>query len=97
MCADPRVRLLHAAIRAVVFLVGMAVMVLPAAAQTIAAGYYHTLILKSDGTVWAVGESAWTQAYRSMKRCEWRADVRIVSRLSVYMIEPPFADGSAHC
>jgi alpha-tubulin suppressor-like RCC1 family protein len=33
----------------------------PASAQTVAAGWSHTVILKSDGTVWAVGYNAFGQ------------------------------------
>jgi alpha-tubulin suppressor-like RCC1 family protein len=35
--------------------------VLPASAQTVAGGGLHTVILKSDGTVWAVGNNSYGQ------------------------------------
>ena len=30
-------------------------------AQAIAAGYYHSMALKTDGTVWATGYNGWGQ------------------------------------
>jgi alpha-tubulin suppressor-like RCC1 family protein len=55
VCPDLRLRVTRTAVRSVAALIALASFGLPAAAQTLAGGEYHTLILKSDGTVWAMG------------------------------------------
>ena len=55
MCPDLRLRVTRTAVRSVAAMMALASFALPAAAQTAAGGENHTLILKSDGTVWAFG------------------------------------------
>lgn len=56
MCADLRTPLVcAAAFRAVAFVAVTIALAMPASAQTAAGGEGHTLILKPDGTVWAMG------------------------------------------
>ena len=54
MCPETHARLARAA-RCVSAMLVVASIAVPAAAQTLAGGETHTLILKPDGTVWSMG------------------------------------------
>ncbi len=57
MCLDPRPPVLRAVVRTLAGVIASAILAVPAAAQTLAGGEGHTLILKPDGTVWATGRN----------------------------------------
>ncbi len=57
MCLDLRRRVLRAAVHRLAVMIVSAILAVPAAAQTLAGGEGHTLILKPDGTVWAMGHN----------------------------------------
>lgn len=58
VCFEIRTFVVSAAMRAIVVVVAAIGLALPASAQTAAGGAGHTLILKSDGTLWSVGTNA---------------------------------------
>ena len=68
MCPEIRTRFVRAVMRYLIATSIVASIAVPAAAQTLAAGEHHSIILKSDGTVWGsgyngvggVGDGTWT-------------------------------------
>ena len=52
--------------RHLVAIVVLVVVAIPAAAQSLAGGGAHTLFLKSDGTVWAVGSNVLSDLPKSL-------------------------------
>ena len=55
VCPETRLRFVRACVRCLVVVVLSALVAVSAGAQTLAGGQSHTLILKSDGTVWSMG------------------------------------------
>jgi alpha-tubulin suppressor-like RCC1 family protein len=55
VCPEIRPRFKRVAARCLIALGAVASFAIPVAAQTLAGGGYHSLVLKADGTVWGFG------------------------------------------
>ena len=61
MCPDIRTRFARAVMRFLIATVVVASIAVPAAGQTLGGGDAHTVILKPDGSVWAMGNNTYGQ------------------------------------